>query len=510
MFGGVACRYGGDDIWRFEFSRRAVRRQEAFLRGHEKMKSSCEGCQRSLPADAEAYVCSYECTYCAECATIQRNICPHCGGELVRRPRRRLIANNSQTEPEKHVMRTWLVWAISFGVWTLIAFAGAVTMYQFDRMRGRPTYFGSMLALELSQVLTYAPLTPFVFQLASRYPFQRGAWQRRLALYLLGSLIFTLAHVALRGLTYDVWDMKTARYASATWDSQAHALRIRWDLFQSLFYLNVVDDITGTYVPIVLIAHVVSYYQRFRQRELRTSQLQAQLAKARLQALKSQLQPHFLFNTMHSISALMLTDVHAADRMMTRLSDLLRINLEAATTQITTLSRELEFVNCYLDIEKVRFEERLSVIFEIAPETLDAQVPHLLLQPLVDNAVKHGISKLATGGEIRITASAPEKELLLEVKDNGPGLGATEVRPTAGVGLRVTRERLESLYGENHSLEVASPLEGGVTVRVSIPLRLQPAEERPDAALATSRQTEQSRTLLEETTGEQNPTSPLW
>src|SRR6202158_3566639 len=123
---------------------------------------------------------------------------------------------------------------------------------------------------------------------------------------------------------------------------------------------------------------------------------------------------------MHSISALRLTDVQAADRMMTRLSDLLRMSLEASGTQITTLSRELEFLNCYLEIEKVRFEERLTVVLNIAPETLDAQVPHLLLQPLVDNAVKHGISKLSVGGEIRITVRRQDNELQLQIKDNGP------------------------------------------------------------------------------------------
>ena len=190
--------------------------------------------------------------------------------------------------------------------------------------------------------------------------------------------------------------------------------------------------------------------------------------------MKSQLQPHFLFNTMHSISALMLTDVNAADRMMTRLSDLLRISLETAGTQITTLNRELEFVNCYLAIERVRFEERMNVIFDIAPETLDAQVPHLLLQPLVDNAVKHGIAKMLHGGEIRITVSSQNGELQLEVQDNGPGLTSLGTLPATGLGLRITRERLESLYGQNQSLELVSPPDGGVTIRVSIPLRIQP------------------------------------
>jgi LytS/YehU family sensor histidine kinase len=201
--------------------------------------------------------------------------------------------------------------------------------------------------------------------------------------------------------------------------------------------------------------------------------------------LKSQLQPHFLFNTMHSISALMLTDVNAADRMMCRLSDLLRISLETADTQITTLNRELEFVTCYLEIEKVRFEERMKVIFDIAPETLDAQVPHLLLQPLVDNAVKHGISKLSVGGEIRITVRRQDNELQLQIKDNGPGVRKTGTLATNGRGLRITRERLESLYGQKQSLELVSPPEGGVTIRVCIPFRLQ-SDERTSDVLQTA------------------------
>jgi LytS/YehU family sensor histidine kinase len=242
-------------------------------------------------------------------------------------------------------------------------------------------------------------------------------------------------------------------------------------MYRSLFLSLVVDDVVTTYLPIVLIAHVASYYQRFRERELRSSQLQAQLEKARLQALKSQLQPHFLFNTLNSISALMLTDVEAADRMITRLGDLLRISLETAGTQMTTLSRELEFVNCYIEIEKVRFEERLNVCIEVAPETLDASVPHLLLQPLVDNAIKHGISRRVAGGEIRISATKNDGDLNLEVRDNGPGLHEPSHSSSSGVGLRITRERLETIYGQHHSVELLTLQEGGAVARVSIPFR---------------------------------------
>jgi two-component system, LytTR family, sensor kinase len=454
------------------------------------METECAGCARDLPTDAEAYVCSYECTFCAECTSRKQNICPNCGGELVRRPRRHNSAGSEETGDEDEEVqvrdRPGLIWAVAFAVWTFISLAATATIYQLYRRFNGGIGLGEIAGMEFSQVLTYAPLTPLVFALAVRYPLQRGNWAKRSLLHLAAGLVFTLVHISLRAATpYGYWDPASRQWTSAIWDSHAHAFRAPWVVLRSMFLGSVVDDVTGAYVPIVLVAHAVSYYRRFRERELRATQLEGQLAKAHLQRLKSQLQPHFLFNTMHSISALMLTDVNAADRMMCRLSDLLRISLETADTQITTLNRELEFVTCYLEIEKVRFEERMKVIFDIAPETLDAQVPHLLLQPLVDNAVKHGISKVSVGGEIRITVRRQDKELQLQIKDNGPGVRKTGTLATNGLGLRITRERLESLYGQNQSLELVSPPEGGVTIRVCIPFRLQ-SDERTSDVLQTA------------------------
>jgi two-component system, LytTR family, sensor kinase len=441
------------------------------------MKTTCEGCSQDLQPDGEAYICSYECTFCADCASRQRSVCSHCGGELVRRPRRGMsVGSEEETGTEVQITnRPGLIWAASFGVWTFVSLAATATIYQLYRPGNSGLRLGTIAGMEFSQILTYAPLTPFVFALAVRYPLQRRNWVRRSLLHLAAGIIFTLVHISLRAMTpYGYWDPAHREWSSAIWDSYAHAFRSPWLVLRSMFLASVVDDVTGTYIPIVFIAHAVSYYRRFRERELRATQLEGQLAKAHLQTLKSQLQPHFLFNTMHSISALMLTDVNAADRMMSRLSDLLRMSLETVGTQITTLNRELEFVNCYLDIEKVRFEERLHVILDIAPETLDAQVPHLLLQPLVDNAVKHGISKLPGGGEIRITVNAQNGELQLKIQDNGPGLRSLTTLPANGLGLRITRERLESIYGQNQSLDVVSPPDGGVTIRVCIPLTVQP------------------------------------
>jgi two-component system, LytTR family, sensor kinase len=442
------------------------------------MKTTCEACDRVLPADGQAYVCSFECTFCTDCTTSTRGICPHCGGELLRRPRRKTLTGGvDDGERSLPRNRPWLIWVVSFGVWSFVALAASLTIYQLYRSTDSPMSFIHTLGWEFSQILTYAPLTPFAFAFATRYPIHRENWVRRSLLYLAGGLVFTVAHIVLRAPTpYAYWDPKYREFASTIWDSHAHVFKVQWLVLRRQFFSSVVDDITGTFVPIALVAQAVSYYRRFRERELRAAQLEGQLAKAHLQTLKSQLQPHFLFNTMHSISSLMLTDVQAADRMMTRLGDLLRMSLESAGTQITTLSRELEFVNCYLEIEKVRFAERLNVTLDIAPETLDATVPHLLLQPLVDNAVKHGISKLPSGGEIQISVNAQEGELQLEIRDNGPGFGKEGPLPASGLGLRITRERLESLYGQDQSVELLSLPGGGAITRVCIPLYLQPGD----------------------------------
>ena len=439
------------------------------------MKTNCEACECILPLDADAYVCSFDCTFCPDCAAGARRICPDCGGELVPRPRRR-ISPAPPLEPDtaKAPIAAWLVWGISFGVWSLVALAGTLTIYKLYRTTENPMSFASTLGWEMCQVLTYAPLTPFVFAFALRFPIRRDNWFRYSLLYLAAGIAFSAAHLVLRAITpFAYWDSQHREFASAIWDSHAHMFRIPWLTLQKQFFGGVVDDITGTFVPIALVAHAISYYQSFRERERRAAQLEGQLAKAHLQTLKSQLQPHFLFNTLHSISSLMLTDVQAADRMMTRLGDLLRLSLESAATQTTTLKGELEFLNCYLEIEKERFGERLKVTLDIAPETLDAIVPHLLLQPIVDNAVKHGIAKLPAGGQIRITVNVQDGDLQFEIKDNGPGLGRKGATSTSGLGLRVTRERLESLYGQDQSVELLSTPGDGTTMRIRIPFRTQ-------------------------------------
>jgi two-component system LytT family sensor kinase len=369
--------------------------------------------------------------------------------------------------------RPWLIWVVSFGVWALVAFAAGVTVYRLSMATRSPMALRSALALEACQILTYAPLTPFVFTFSNRFPIRRNNWKKLTPLYLVAGLAFTAMHVALQSMTpFGFWDPTYREWRSAVWDSHTHKFGVVWSVLPEEFLTSLFNDLGSTFIPIVLVAYVVSYNRALRERELKAVQLEAQLAQARLQALKSQLQPHFLFNTMHSISSLMMTDVKAADRMMTRLGDLLRMSLESAGTQIASLGREIEFLNCYLEIEKVRFAERLIVSLHISPQALDASVPHLLLQPLVDNAVKHGIAKLPDGGEIRIAAKTQAAQLQIEISDNGPGLSDKYSLPSSRLGLRITRERLESLYGQDQSLELLSLPGGGTMARVCIPFRV--------------------------------------
>ena len=206
---------------------------------------------------------------------------------------------------------------------------------------------------------------------------------------------------------------------------------------------------------------------------LRYSRLEAGLAEARLDALKLQLQPHFLFNTLHAISSLMHKDVDAADRMIARLSELLRGAIEKVGVQEVTLREELEFLSGYLEIEQTRFHDRLSIKQDIDPGALDARVPNLMLQPLVENAIRHGIEPKTGPGTITIRCVRDNGVLIFNIIDDGPGIaGGRTGTIREGVGLSNTRSRLEHLYGDAHKLELVNTESGGVDVRLEIPYRL--------------------------------------
>jgi two-component system, LytTR family, sensor kinase len=223
------------------------------------------------------------------------------------------------------------------------------------------------------------------------------------------------------------------------------------------------------YWLLVGVGHGLEYYRFYREREAHSAYLAARLAQAELEMLKSQLHPHFLFNTLHAISALMHRDVKAADRMIARLSELLRVALDYTGTQEVSLQEELAFLEPYVEIERVRLGDRLAVEYDIEPGVLDALVPHMILQPLVENAIRHGIAPRAQPGVIRIVARGRRNMLDLEVTDDGAGMPPGR-SANGGVGLANTRARLEQMYGERFTFDPRN-VAGGFRVALTIPFR---------------------------------------
>ena len=239
-------------------------------------------------------------------------------------------------------------------------------------------------------------------------------------------------------------------------------------LFGYKFHINLL-----IYWATVGITYAHDYYVKFRKSEVVSSQLEAKLAQSELQALKMQLHPHFLFNTHHSIISLMLKQKNdEAIKMLTQLSDLLRITLEKTKQQLSSLKEELDTLDLYLGIQKVRFKDRLDIEISAESDVFDAEVPYLLLQPLVENALKHGIESKTTGGRIEIAAKKSGMYLELSVRDNGPGLGyGNGNRAGNGIGLKTTRSRLNQLYGDQQSMWIDSSGEGGTSVNIKIPFK---------------------------------------
>src|SRR5689334_6253426 len=243
------------------------------------------------------------------------------------------------------------------------------------------------------------------------------------------------------------------------------------DCYRAYFAFGVYIDLIIALL-IVIAVHALLYYRNFRASELAQSSLKTQLAQAQLRALKMQLHPHFLFNTLHSISSLVLEDPPRANSMIARLGEFLRLTLENSDEQLVSLKQETEFLRSYLEIEQVRFGERLTVSFEFEPQTLSAHVPHLILQPIVENAIQHAIAPRTAGGHINIEAKRIDSLLRLEVRDNGPGIASNAgLLERKGVGLNNVRTRLRQIYGSAFRFDLTNAGGGGVNVVMEIPFQ---------------------------------------
>lgn len=363
---------------------------------------------------------------------------------------------------------------VIFGVATLLGFFSASQAYQAVRFfADRPTPFLFLLILNLGYWYAWALLTPIVLFLARRFPFERNRWLTSLAAHLPAVIVITLVHIAA---------VTAMRGGLVSW-MYGEPARMSWSAQVLRSYFMNFDWEMMTYWAIVAFWHAGNYHRVAQERALRASQLETRLAEAQLQALQRQLHPHFLFNTLNTISALMHRDVEAADQMLARLSDLLRLALDGRVGQEVTLKDELEFLQKYLEIEETRFGERLRVTYDIEAEVLDARVPNLVLQPLVENSIRHAVAVRVEPGFIRIGARRADGQLELTVHDNGPGLPTSPAAPSGnGVGLANTRSRLEHLYGADHRFVLSSPPDGGLLVTVTIPFRADEPEDPGDAA----------------------------
>jgi two-component system LytT family sensor kinase len=355
----------------------------------------------------------------------------------------------------------WRSAIILFGVCTLIGLLFAALSYASVIGENRRFGLSDALRLNLVQFYLWGGLSLPIFCFSNRFPVEFRPFRlRNLLLHIPAILLFAIIH---QGIYLTILWSLTPRL------KQQFASIAQY--YRTYFGIGVYGGLIIASL-IVIAAHAFIYYQDFRAGEVKQSELKTQLAQARLQALKMQLHPHFLFNTLHSISSLVLEDPPRANSMIARLGDFLRLTLEHSEEQMVMLKEELEFLRCYLEIEQVRFEDRLSVDFRIEPTTLSAHVPHLILQPVVENAIQHAIAPRATPGCIKIEAKRLDGLLRLEVKDNGPGIKTkSNSVERQGLGLSNVRARLKQIYGTEFRFEMANAPEGGLTVVLEMPFQ---------------------------------------
>lgn len=318
------------------------------------------------------------------------------------------------------------------------------------------------LAWQYPPWLYLAAAAPLVARMARRFPIGHKTWPRHLGWHLLANVGLAAGYavvVGVAGFLFGDSYYQTTPFAAVFGKMMAKGVQ------QQLF----------VYWLIVALVHAYDWHRKARDAELATLRLENALTQAQLEALKMQLHPHFLFNTLHAIGVLVRKqDTAGSLQMLSGLADLLRLALDNTRRQLVPLRQELDFLGRYLAIEKVRFSDRLDVRIDVAPEVLDALVPNLILQPLVENAIRHGIAPRAAAGRIEVTATRERGTLAVAIRDDGVGLPqAFCVEGCDGVGLRNVRARLGQLYPGDHKFEVTAAPSGGAAVSLQIPLAFE-------------------------------------
>jgi two-component system LytT family sensor kinase len=340
-------------------------------------------------------------------------------------------------------------WMIVLGGWTLVGVGYFSSQAFAASTGGTPISWGRLLLYSLGTAWVWAALTPVTLWLTRDATLEPGRRARGAVVFALTGIGFFFASGTLE------WAVGRATGMGAG--------ELRSSLLSDCLATRLL-----AYLAIVTLGHTAHYFGLYRTRQMHASDLEARLARTHLQVLKMQLQPHFLFNTLNAVAELVHTDPEAADQMITRLGRLLRLSLDNAGHQVVPLRQEIDFLRVYLQIEQVRFQDRLQIVWDVASDTLEAAVPTLLWQPVLENAIRHGVTPLAGRGRILIASRREGDELVLEIRDNGAGLPAAGV-PREGVGLRNIRERVEQLYGSRAAFRLAPALGGGTSATLRIP-----------------------------------------
>jgi two-component system LytT family sensor kinase len=358
------------------------------------------------------------------------------------------------TKPRR--ARTWI---ILFLIYTLIAVLMTGYRYLDDLTRQRPDTFNMRLLEEGTGVYSVFLLLPFVFLFAQKYLFERKGWLRLGLLHVVGAVVFSAAHTTM---------MAVSRHFLAPLMGLGP---YDYGIMTYRYPMEFSNDLIG----FTVIVGAYSFYQRLRiaqAQQLASAELQTKLVQAQLENLRLQLQPHFLFNTLNTISSVMYEDVRAADAMIAQLSDLLRLTLRASRAHEIPLAEELEITRLYLDLMQKRFENKLRVSYEIDPALHSSLVPQLILQPLLENSLRHGMKAGSSAMDLSIAAHRENGSLLLQVSDTGRGLG--EIDPSAvfgrGLGLSNIRDRLAHLYGDRQQFSISNRSSGGAVVTLRVPL----------------------------------------
>jgi two-component system, LytTR family, sensor kinase len=365
------------------------------------------------------------------------------------------------------------VWIDLLGLWAVFALLGTWLNYGFQAARGRPISWTHAIAINVSAYAIWAfLLTPIVLFLCAKFPLGRA-----------GAVRFVPAHLLGMGGTVCIDVLVKTALHKQVYPNLPH-LPVGLQLRQYFFSQTEAD--VQIYLVVAVLGYVVAYYAKVRSQESRASRLETNLVKAELQVLKMQLQPHFLFNTLHSISSLVSTNPRAAQKMICSLGDLLRLSLVREDLPEVTLRRELEFLELYLDIEKVRFQDRLVARIEVADEVLDAKIPYMLLQPLVENAIKHGVARRPGSGKVEIGAFRESDHVHIVVTNDNSTSGAVPESDRMGIGLENTRNRLRILYGYGAGLSVHELPGERFEVKVRLPFRLMAAPDLEGEASSVS------------------------